>query len=168
VGPLNAREIQAGDAVHRGEGLVTGRADDPRRDVEVVRVVLDDEHPRHQRAAPVCVSRAVSPPARTRIGRVKWNVLPRPTSLSTQMRPPCKVTSRFEIARPRPVPPYRRVVELSACRNSSNTYACASGLMPTPVSATETVTHPSAAAAETETVPRSVNFTALASMLAST
>src|SRR6267378_2340110 len=46
--------------------------------------------------------------------------------------------------------------------------AGSAGLMPTPVSATETVTQPSAAPAETETAPRSVNFTALASMFAST
>ena len=34
--------------------------------------------------------------------------------LSTQILPPIFSTSRLEIARPRPVPPYLRVVELSS------------------------------------------------------
>src|SRR5204862_5403839 len=142
IGPLDACEVESGDAVRGHESLVTGRADDAGRDVEVVRIVLDDEHPCHQRVAPLRATRAGSPPARTRIGSVKWKLLPRPISLSTQMRPPCRVTRRFEIARPSPVPPYRRVVELAACRHSSDTSACASGLMPTPVSDTDTVTQP--------------------------
>ena len=50
---------------------------------------------------------------------MKWNVLPRPDSLSTQMRPPISSTSCGEMASPRPVPPYLRVVELSACANAS-------------------------------------------------
>ena len=47
------------------------------------------------------------------------NVLPRPGSLSTQIRPPISSTSLAEIVRPRPVPPNRRVVEPSACSNGS-------------------------------------------------
>jgi hypothetical protein len=35
----------------------------------------------------------------------KPNTLPRPTSLSTSIRPPISETSRAEIARPSPVPP---------------------------------------------------------------
>ena len=45
---------------------------------------------------------------------VKWNVLPAPASLSTQIRPPISRTSVAEIVRPRPVPPNRRVVDPSA------------------------------------------------------
>ena len=48
-------------------------------------------------------------------------------------RPSC-VTSRAEIARPRPVPPYWRVVELSAWVNASKITACFSAGMPMPVS----------------------------------
>ena len=55
---------------------------------------------------------------------VKWNRLPRPTSLSTQIRPPIRSTSREAMARPRPVPPWRRVVEVSACSNISKIVAC--------------------------------------------
>ena len=48
------------------------------------------------------------------------NVEPSPGTLSTETAPPMSSASRFEIARPRPVPPYRRVVELSACVKASN------------------------------------------------
>ena len=39
-----------------------------------------------------------------RAGRVNVNVLPRPGSLSSQIRPPCSSTSRLDSAKPRPVP----------------------------------------------------------------
>ena len=45
---------------------------------------------------------------------VKWNVLPAPGVLSTQMRPPISCTRFDEIVKPRPVPPYRRVIDPSA------------------------------------------------------
>src|SRR5581483_9546779 len=158
---LGTGGLQPGRAIGRGERLVAGRADDALRDVEVVRVVLDDEHTCHrQDLAPsdACSTCA----ARMRTGSVKRNVLPTPTVLSTQMRPPCSPTRRFEMARPRPVPPYLRVVELSACRNSSKMYASASCGMPTPVSVTASVIQPSADAAAMVTLPCSVNFTAFA------
>ena len=47
-------------------------------------------------------------------GRVKWNVLPSPIWLSTRMVPCIRRTSSEEIDNPRPVPPKRRVIELSA------------------------------------------------------
>ena len=46
---------------------------------------------------------------------VKAKVLPRPGSLSTVICPPIRATSRAAIVRPRPVPPYFRVVEVSSC-----------------------------------------------------
>jgi hypothetical protein len=46
---------------------------------------------------------------------VKMNVLPLPYSLSAQMLPSIISTSFLEMERPRPVPPYFRVVEVSAC-----------------------------------------------------
>src|SRR5690349_353854 len=58
-----------------------------------------------------CVTRF--PPAMPRHA-VKWNELPLPSSLSTQIRPPNISVSLREIVSPRPVPPYLRVVELSA------------------------------------------------------
>ena len=51
----------------------------------------------------------------TRTGTVKENVEPFPTAESTQIRPPCISMMRLEIASPKPVPPFLRVIELSAC-----------------------------------------------------
>ena len=50
---------------------------------------------------------------------MKLKELPRPTALSTLMLPPNNSTSRDEIVRPRPVPPYWRVVDESACAKAS-------------------------------------------------
>ena len=55
---------------------------------------------------------------RTRsLGMVKLNVLPRPSSLSTQMLPPWSSTSALLMASPRPVPAADLVVELSTRKN---------------------------------------------------
>jgi putative tryptophan/tyrosine transport system substrate-binding protein len=51
----------------------------------------------------------------TLIGILKKNVEPCPTVDSTQSLPPCISIMRFEIASPNPVPPFMRVIELSAC-----------------------------------------------------
>ena len=59
------------------------------------------------------VARCGGGPFNKRKRVVKWNVLPWPASLTTQMRPPIRLTSCAEIANPSPVPPYLRVVELS-------------------------------------------------------
>ena len=67
---------------------------------------------------------------------MKWNVLPRPTSLSSQISPPIIWTSRAEIARPSPVPPYLRVVDVSAWEKALKSFCCLSGGMPMPVSLT--------------------------------
>ena len=64
------------------------------------------------------------------------NVVPRPGSLSTPIAPPMASQRRLEIASPRPVPPYRRVVEASACENGWNSLGCAAAGMPMPVSVT--------------------------------
>ena len=56
--------------------------------------------------------------------------------LSTQMRPPIISTMRREMHSPRPVPPYFRVVEQSACSNRLKIRACCSSGMPIPVSLT--------------------------------
>ena len=52
-------------------------------------------------------------------GAVKWNVVPLPGSLSSQIFPPIRWTSVAEIVKPSPVPPKRRVVEPSAWLNAS-------------------------------------------------
>jgi hypothetical protein len=51
----------------------------------------------------------------TETGSLKENVEPCPTTDSTQIFPPCISMIRFEIASPSPVPPFLRVIELSAC-----------------------------------------------------
>ncbi len=66
----------------------------------------------------------------------KWNVLPLPTWLSTHSRPSSKETNWAEIASPSPVPPYRLLVDVSACENASKMLARLSSGMPMPVSRT--------------------------------
>ncbi len=65
---------------------------------------------------------------------VKWNVDPRPSLLSSQIRPGIISIKRIEMLSPRPVPPYLRVVEVSAWLNGSKIIFCLSGEIPTPVS----------------------------------
>src|SRR6202167_4977807 len=87
-------------------------------------------------APPLCcqlVTTAVLPRGNPNVA-VKCNVLPRAGTLSTQILPPIKSTKRLVIAKPRPVPPYFRVVELSACVNASKIMACLSSAMPIPLS----------------------------------
>src|SRR5208337_5172354 len=48
-------------------------------------------------------------------GSVNAKVEPCPNVDSTQIFPPCISIMRFEIASPSPVPPFWRVIELSAC-----------------------------------------------------
>ncbi len=68
---------------------------------------------------------------------VKWNVLPWPSWLSTQMRPSIIWTRRLAMVKPRPVPPNLRVKEPSTWVNASKINACFSAGMPIPVSRTE-------------------------------
>ena len=56
--------------------------------------------------------------ASTILGSRIAKVDPRPGWLSTVMSPPIIWQKRLLIARPRPVPPYLRVVDASACENS--------------------------------------------------
>src|SRR5438445_6117085 len=48
------------------------------------------------------------------VGRYTMNVLPLPTSLCSLISPPRRVVSSRQIDRPRPVPPYLRLVVPSA------------------------------------------------------
>ena len=97
---------------------------------------------------------------------VNQNVLPLPNSLSTPTSPPINFASCFEIASPSPVPPYCRVVVVSACSNAWNSLPICSSVKPMPVSLTEKWTSfpPSSSSctrARTTISPFSVNFTAL-------
>ena len=78
--------------------------------------------------------------AATTNGSVNPKVAPRPGSLSTASVPPMRWTSSRAMASPRPVPPWTRVVDVSACVNAVKSCACASGVMPIPVSRTSNLT----------------------------
>jgi hypothetical protein len=54
----------------------------------------------------------------TTTGSVNANVEPWPGCDSTHILPPCISMMRFEMASPKPVPPFLRVMALSACWNS--------------------------------------------------
>ncbi len=104
---------------------------------------------------------------------VKWKVLPRSTSLSTHKRPPIISTSLREMVSPRPEPPNRRVVVLSACSNASKIACCFSGAIPMPVSRMlkcrcSSVSVCRSLSTETSTSPCSVNLMALPTRLIST
>src|SRR4029079_1261765 len=85
-------------------------------------------------------------------GSVNEKVLPCPSSLSTQMRPPWSSTRRFDRANPRPVPS-RCSLPAAACWNSSKIRALSSAATPGPVSVTEIRSSPSCRAARTATAP---------------
>ena len=72
------------------------------------------------------------------------NVEPRFGSLATPMTPPISATSWRQMASPRPVPPYLRVVKESACVKALKIWPCASAAMPMPVSLTSNRSLPSA------------------------
>ena len=108
-------------------------------------------------------------------GRLRLTVkqAPCPGELSSVSRPPISSTSRREIASPRPVPPYLRAVEPSACENCSNIFSCNSGAIPMPVSRTLifTARRPSisgAAVIDSEISPLAVNLRALDNRLITT
>src|SRR6266540_4415851 len=76
------------------------------KDLTVILLILDHQNePAH--AGLVCCS--------TVTGSENENVDPSPGLDSTQIRPPCNSTMRFEMVRPSPVPPFSRVVDDSAC-----------------------------------------------------
>ena len=71
-------------------------------------------------------------------------MLPRPGSLSTRISPPSMRAISRLIERPRPVPPYLRLVVPSACWKASKMMRCLSSGMPMPLSVTENATTTSA------------------------
>ncbi len=67
---------------------------------------------------------------------VKKNVVPSPGSLSKSSCPPISSINRAEMVRPRPVPPYFRVIEVSAWEKASNIFDFCSLVTPIPLSCT--------------------------------
>ncbi len=128
-------------------------------------MVVDDEQP-GSGSARVSTARtgAVSPCSS---GSVNQNVDPWPRNAGHADWPSISSTSCLTIARPRPVPPNRRVVESSAWMNGSNICSSRSASMPMPVSRTSKRTLVSgrrscrAPAARHGSLRRVVNLTAL-------
>jgi len=84
----------------------------------------------------VSVSVAVSAAAGTPVGKLRVKVLPTLGSLVTRTLPPMRMASCLVMASPSPVPPYLRVVELSACEKDWKSSPILSRGMPIPVSST--------------------------------
>ena len=106
-------------------------------------------------------------------GTVKLNSLPWPWRLCRRSEPPIRLTSWRQMVRPRPVPPKRRVVDVSAWEKAEKIVSCTSGAMPMPVSRTlkrSTAASPSRLSSElnSSTVPCAVNLMALLVRLTST
>ena len=87
-----------------------------------------------------CGSRAGGATAGASMSKEK--TLPRSGWLSTWIRPPMASTSFREMVSPRPVPPWRRDIEPSACRKASKINSCCSPGIPMPVSATANRSRP--------------------------
>ncbi|MNV54969.1 hypothetical protein D3C71_1471850 [compost metagenome] len=109
-----------------------------------------------------CLVRPSPRPSRA----VNQKVLPWPGVLSTPTSPPISPASFLEMASPSPVPPYLRVVEVSACSNDRKRRDCCSWVNPIPVSWTsKRMRTPVASRAASSTrmtiSPSSVNLTAL-------
>ena len=95
-------------------------------------------------------------------------VVPCPSRLSTSTAPPSRSAQARVSDRPSPVPPKRRVVELSAWVKRWNSRPTCVGVMPIPVSDTRNATAPSGSRATASvTVPFSVNLAALLSRFSS-
>ncbi len=120
------------------------------------------------------LSMPVISPVRSALSRnVNEKLEPLPGLLVSVIAPPIISTSCLLIARPSPVPPYRRVVEPSSWANDSKTCCCLRGEIPIPVSITSNVTCSNSPWSGTDvtfssTRPFSVNLMALPRRLVST
>src|SRR6266478_9573434 len=125
------RRLGQPDPLLRGVGLdrpVAVELEDVALQLPVLLVVLDDQDQLAGHHA---------------TGNVKVKVDPRPTSLSTQILPPCSSTNFFARVSPSPVPSCLRVSSLPTWRNSSKIAAWSSRAIPIPVSVTAISTMPS-------------------------
>ena len=112
-------------------------------------------------------------PATLNSGISIQNVEPAPGRDCTPMRPCIRSTMRLQMVRPRPVPPYRRVVDASAWVKAWNSRACCCSSMPMPVSRTSKRSwwlfpFSPRRCTLTSTPPRAVNLMALEIRLPST
>src|SRR5262249_52327597 len=86
--------------------LITDTAQEIAEDLPIVLLILDNKN---------ALAHAVSTCRSTITGNVNANVEPWPGRDSTQILPPCISMMRLEMASPKPVPPFLRVMALSAC-----------------------------------------------------
>src|SRR5262249_1798689 len=100
-------------------------------------------------------------PASMRNGIEKKNVDPLPSSLSTQIRPPCIAKNFLAMLNPSPVPPNSRAIVASACWNSAKSPSIRSRGMPIPVSDTRKRKVSSGCSTPISTRPARVNLSAL-------
>ena len=101
------RPVRAGGDLHP-LGL-----EDIGEDIEIGQIVVDDEGFFLPASGTRCIRGAVLPDLPNVAS--KWKVLPFPASLSAHILPVMSFAKRRLMVRPRPVPPYCRVVEVSAC-----------------------------------------------------
>src|SRR5262249_12708272 len=114
-------------SVHRDEHRV-GVLQDLDEEVAVELLILHHEDALARAHAPARAS------ARSRTsGSVRVKAEPLPSSLSATTCPPSSRARRRTMASPSPVPPWRRVLDMSTWRNSSKMYSSASAGMPMPV-----------------------------------
>src|SRR6516225_4548487 len=129
IGPLLCNSRERLLAVFGFDNLIVGRGQHIADNPATIRLVLD-----HQNA----FAHAGSTCRWTTTGRVNANVEPWPGCDSTQILPPCISMMRFDMASPKPVPPFFLVMALSACWNSWNSLAWSVAEMPGPLSGTDT------------------------------
>src|SRR5882724_3369511 len=127
IGVLLSSHRHAGFPVGRLDQAVGGAAQQMAEHLPVQLVVLDVEDGLR--------AHAFVPPSRRRGISIR-KVDPRPSSLSTQIRPPCSSTNFLVMLRPSPVPPNSWLMVASPCRNSAKSAPILSAAIPIPVSAT--------------------------------
>src|SRR5215469_15003662 len=93
-------------ALARRRDFVIGAGEHIADDLAIIRLILDNQN---------ALAHAGSTCRSTITGSVNANVEPCPGCDSTQILPPCISMMRFDIASPKPVPPFLRVMALSAC-----------------------------------------------------
>src|SRR5262245_14067251 len=106
IGPLLCDSLQRLLAVFGLGDLIISGSQHIADDLAIIRLVLDDQN---------TLAPGASTWRSTMNGRVKANVEPCPGCDSTQILPPCISMMRLDMASPKPVPPFLRVMALSAC-----------------------------------------------------
>src|SRR5581483_6545680 len=123
--------LQRFHPVRRFDDVEAGELQVLRIHLAGIRIVVDDQH-----AGPCILGTHFRP----LIGSARVNVDPFPSWLCTVSLPSSICASRRQIDKPRPVPPYARVGELSNWRKSSKIFSWSAGAMPIPVSVTARAT----------------------------